>query len=144
DINMRVGLAEATVGGKEYVIRASSQYTFYAEGNAIHYTGQQPNFGDHLRVEKLGQAIKYYINNVLKHTYSVTSPLGKMTGIVTLASIGGGIKSSSISGGYNKVHLISALYNEVGQLVSKRLHNVGVSSAKQSVDYRYNIRGWLT
>src|SRR5690606_32248511 len=60
------------------------------------------------------------------------------------ASIGGGIKSSSISGGYNKVHLISALYNEVGQLVSKRLHNVGVSSAKQSVDYRYNIRGWLT
>lgn len=37
-------------------------------------------------------------------------------------------------------------YNELGQLVDKKLHstNSGASDAIQSVDYRYNIRGWLT
>jgi RHS repeat-associated protein len=34
-------------------------------------------------------------------------------------------------------------YNELGQLVDKNLHIVN-AVAKQSVDYRYNIRGWLT
>src|SRR5690349_17530042 len=35
-------------------------------------------------------------------------------------------------------------YNELGQLIDKKLHSVAGSAAKQSVDYRYNIRGWLT
>ena len=37
-------------------------------------------------------------------------------------------------------------YNELGQLVDKKLHstNTSATDAKQSVDYRYNIRGWLT
>jgi RHS repeat-associated protein len=34
-------------------------------------------------------------------------------------------------------------YNELGQLVDKDLHVIS-STPKQSVDYRYNIRGWLT
>lgn len=44
-----------------------------------------------------------------------------------------------------KVLLVSNSYNELGQLVDKKLHSVnnGVTG-KQSVDYRYNIRGWLT
>ena len=35
-------------------------------------------------------------------------------------------------------------YNELGQLVTKNLHGEDESSYKQQVDYRYNIRGWLT
>lgn len=37
-------------------------------------------------------------------------------------------------------------YNELGELVDKKLHSTATdgSGAKQSVDYRYNIRGWLT
>ncbi len=36
-------------------------------------------------------------------------------------------------------------YNELGQLVTKKLHGApGSSSFKQTLDYRYNIRGWLT
>ncbi len=37
-------------------------------------------------------------------------------------------------------------YNEVGQLVDMKLHSTIATgaNAKQSVDYRYNIRGWLT
>ncbi|WP_185154163.1 DUF6443 domain-containing protein [Fulvivirga sp. M361] len=36
-------------------------------------------------------------------------------------------------------------YNEIGELIDKKLHSEdnGISYA-QSVDYRYNIRGWLT
>ncbi len=34
-------------------------------------------------------------------------------------------------------------YNALGQLVDKKLHNLGGESYLQSVDFRYNIRGWL-
>jgi RHS repeat-associated protein len=34
-------------------------------------------------------------------------------------------------------------YNELGQLVKKNLHKTS-SSRLQAIDYRYNIRGWLT
>jgi RHS repeat-associated protein len=38
------------------------------------------------------------------------------------------------------------IYNELGQLIDKKLHSTvaAATDAKQSVDYRYNIRGWLT
>jgi RHS repeat-associated protein len=35
-------------------------------------------------------------------------------------------------------------YNELGQLVDKKLHTTSGTSFLQSVDYRYNIRGWIT
>jgi RHS repeat-associated protein len=37
-------------------------------------------------------------------------------------------------------------YNKLGQLVDKKLHSSSpaATDTKQSVDYRYNIRGWLT
>ncbi|HEY8934240.1 MAG TPA: hypothetical protein VIM65_03435, partial [Cyclobacteriaceae bacterium] len=40
--------------------------------------------------------------------------------------------------------LIQNKYNEIGQLVEKNLHSTDNGATfKQSVDYRYNIRGWL-
>lgn len=47
-----------------------------------------------------------------------------------------------INGGASQV-VAAYQYNELGQLVMKRLHNTGGSSYMQNVDYRYNIRGWL-
>ena len=35
-------------------------------------------------------------------------------------------------------------YNELGQLVDKKIHSTDAVSFLQSIDYRYNIRGWLT
>ena len=35
-------------------------------------------------------------------------------------------------------------YNELGQVVDKKLHNTSGAEFLQSVDLRYNIRGWLT
>jgi len=35
-------------------------------------------------------------------------------------------------------------YNAIGQLVDKKLHSSNGTSFAQSVDFRYNVRGWLT
>lgn len=45
-----------------------------------------------------------------------------------------------------EILLVKHEYNELGQLIDKKLHSTqGTGSdAKQSVDYRYNIRGWMT
>ncbi len=44
----------------------------------------------------------------------------------------------------NKEVLLSSLkYNEIGQIVEKNLHSENNASFLQSIDYRYNIRGWL-
>jgi hypothetical protein len=42
------------------------------------------------------------------------------------------------------VTISASKYNELGQLVKKDLHATNGSSYLQQVDYRYNIRGWLT
>lgn len=41
-----------------------------------------------------------------------------------------------------EVNTLTLAYNELGQLVSKKLHVSGATYA-QKVDYTYNIRGWL-
>jgi RHS repeat-associated protein len=48
--------------------------------------------------------------------------------------------------GEAEVLLASNEYNELGQLVDKKLHSTDVAATTflQSVDYRYNVRGWLT
>jgi RHS repeat-associated protein len=48
--------------------------------------------------------------------------------------------------GTDEILLAKNEYNELSQLVDKKLHSTVSSGAdsKQSVDYRYNIRGWLT
>jgi RHS repeat-associated protein len=43
-----------------------------------------------------------------------------------------------------EVMLLENTYNALGQLVTKKLHSTDDgASFKQSVDYRYNIRGWM-
>ncbi|MEJ8802068.1 LamG-like jellyroll fold domain-containing protein [Pontibacter sp. H249] len=46
--------------------------------------------------------------------------------------------------GIAAVTLSDSRYNELGQLVEKRLHSRDGATFLQSVDYRYNVRGWLT
>ena len=47
--------------------------------------------------------------------------------------------------GASDVIVVSNQYNELGQLVDKKLHsNDNGATFRQSIDYRYNIRGWLT
>ncbi|HEY8938507.1 MAG TPA: hypothetical protein VIM65_24975, partial [Cyclobacteriaceae bacterium] len=43
-----------------------------------------------------------------------------------------------------EIVLSEDIYNELGELITKKLHAEDGTSYKQHVDYRYNIRGWLT
>ena len=44
-----------------------------------------------------------------------------------------------------EVLLTASAYNELGELIEKNLHSQdGGNNYLQSIDYRYNIRGWLT
>lgn len=48
----------------------------------------------------------------------------------------------SLNGG-SEVQVATYVYNELGQVVDKKLHSTNGVDFLQSVDYRYNIRGWL-
>ncbi|MCU0420066.1 MAG: DUF6443 domain-containing protein, partial [Cyclobacteriaceae bacterium] len=132
--------------------------------------------GDVLRIERLGTTIRYYHNKVLKYTSTIPSSTLLMVD-ASLHSQGATLSGvrSSFSGSTNTITrrfeydhagrllntwhklnggpdilLVKNEYNELGQLVDKKLHVSSPSGgghegvAKQSIDYRYNIRGWLT
>jgi RHS repeat-associated protein len=127
--------------------------------------------GDVLKIERSASTVRYYQNGALKYTSPVVSTSmllvdasfyttgGTLVGVRT--SFGG--SSTSIVRRFDYDHAGRLLrawhqvepqaevllsqneYNELGQLVDKKLHSADNGSTfKQSVDYRYNIRGWLT
>ncbi|WP_460585113.1 DUF6443 domain-containing protein [Hymenobacter arcticus] len=49
-----------------------------------------------------------------------------------------------VTGNQTEILLAKNSYNEIGQLIAKRLHSTDGTKFLQKVDYRYNIRGWLT
>ena len=124
---------------------------------------------DVLRIERVGSTIYYKKNSVTVYTSTVPSN----TQLVVDAYISGSgaefnevkfchPKSSNtvertfeydhsgrLLNTYHSVNdepmvLLSALeYNEIGQLVTKKLHSESEGDFKQHIDMRYNIRGWL-
>lgn len=140
------------------VIKSSSPY-----GN---------NIGDVLKIERLGTQIKYYQNGILLYTSTVPSTTSLVADIAIFdkniavfnvrSSFSQKINTIKRRFDYdhagrlintwhsfnNKPEIVLAHndYNELGQLIDKKLHSTvaDASNAKQSVDYAYNIRGWLT
>ncbi len=129
--------------------------------------------GDILRIERTGTSVKYYKNGILKHSSAIASStlLIVDAALYDLNSTVAGVRTSfsanskfiqrtfeydhagrlvktwhQIDAGGTNVLLSKNEYNELGQLVDKKLHSTLAdgSNNKQSVDYRYNIRGWLT
>jgi RHS repeat-associated protein len=46
--------------------------------------------------------------------------------------------------GATPLTLVSNKYDEAGQLIEKNIHSTDGTNYLQSIDYKYNIRGWLT
>lgn len=127
--------------------------------------------GDVLKIDRTGTVVKYYQNNVLKYTSTVSSSSLLMVDAAfydynaTLVNVkmsnssntkvtlrrfeyddGGRVTKTWHSiDGQPEVLLSLNVYNELGQLVDKKLHSTIATGAdaKQSIDYRYNIRGWI-
>lgn len=142
------------------------------ENNSPKYTLTGVKAGDVLRVERTGTVVKYYHNGVLQYpsaTGSTTALLADISLTSNNATLVGVRTSFTTSmkriyrrfdyddagrlvntwhrvDGNGEILLAHNVYNELGQLIDKKLHSSisTAADAKQSVDYRYNIRGWLT
>jgi len=163
-----------TIDYSYYMDMNGALYVF--ENNAQKYTvpgGYVP--GDKLRIERSGTVIRFFRNASLMYSSTTPSTSALMVdlaygaGAVNPSPIVG-IASSFTTGQkiitrtfeYDHAGRLTSTwhqidsgptillakneYNELGQLVDKKLHSTvaDASNNKQSVDYRYNIRGWLT
>lgn len=71
------------------------------------------------------------VTAILKYTYDTPT----QTRLVSI--------EQSLDNGANFQEVVNYTYNELGQLVDKKLHKTGTNTYLQSVDYRYTIRGQL-
>ncbi|TRX50873.1 RHS repeat-associated core domain-containing protein [Fulvivirga sp. M361] len=98
--------------------------------------------GDILKVAREGETIRYYRNEQELHT-STLSSTSALIGDFSLYNQGDRINNVQFMGA--PILLAHNEYNELGELIEKNLHQEpGGTDFAQSVDYRYNIRGWLT
>jgi RHS repeat-associated protein len=157
-------------------LRADATVHRYESGSDLLLSGGYTP-GDVFRIERISGTINYRKNGVIISS-SPTPTTSALLVDVSLYSSGGtvpGIRSSfsitnsTITRTFNYDHagrllktwhsvngatpilLAQNEYNELGQLVDKKLYSTEPSSTadnqrhfKQSIDYRYNIRGWLT
>jgi RHS repeat-associated protein len=128
--------------------------------------------GDILRIARTGSTIKYYYNGGLltyQNNAAISSPLMVDVSLQSTNATVVGVTSSFSTNSKNiirrliydhagrlmktfhsldgaaEILLTQNEYNEIGQLVDKKLHSTNSgTSFRQSVDYRYNIRGWLS
>jgi RHS repeat-associated protein len=98
--------------------------------------------GDKLKVERIGDKVNYIKNGVTLYTSLVLSN-GLLVADVALYNTGCTITDARCSFS-QKILLAHNEYNELGELIDKKLHSADGTTYAQSVDYRYNIRGWLT
>jgi RHS repeat-associated protein len=106
------------------------------------YTGPSYDVGDILSIERSNGQIVYKKNGIIFYE-SLNYSENSLFADVAFQTGLGSIENTKI--GLTPVQLSHNQYNELGELIDKQLHSEdeGASFA-QSVDYRYNIRGWLT
>lgn len=82
---------------------------------------------------------------VAQKTYLINGTTTKVKTSFNYDHTGRLLKESCSVNGSSEVVIAQHTYNLLGQLQDKQLHSVNNGqSFKQSVDYEYNIRGWLT
>lgn len=80
-----------------------------------------------------------------KRTYLVSGVSRTVKETFTYDHVGRLLTVKHSTNGAADVMITKNEYNELGQLVDKKLHSEDNGTTfKQSVDYRYNIRGWMT
>ncbi|HJW30966.1 MAG TPA: hypothetical protein VJ508_17165, partial [Saprospiraceae bacterium] len=128
--------------------------------------------GDLLKINRTGTSVTYYRNGTLIYTSATASSSALLVDVsfqsnnATLVGVRASFSTTSnyvirrleydhasrlintwhSLNGAAEILLTRNEYNEIGQLVDKKLHSTQANGSdnKQSVDYRYNIRGWLT
>jgi len=164
--------ANYTTIGYALYLRNDKTLWIYEGGTSKAQISNGYKTGDVFRIQRTGTKIQYFQNGIditpnVAQTAS-SAPLYIDIAIGTSLGTLSEVSSSFTSGirtvekrfvydhagrlthgyltldGQAEVELTGNEYNELGQLADKKLHSVSGGPYKQSVDYRYNIRGWLT
>ncbi|GHN03212.1 hypothetical protein WSM22_47010 [Cytophagales bacterium WSM2-2] len=98
--------------------------------------------GDRLRVERVNGIIYYKVNGQVIYTSATSSATALMVD-ASIATNGGTVKDVRISRG--RMLINELVYNELSQVTDKKIYTGDSRNLLlQNVDYRFNIRGWLT
>jgi RHS repeat-associated protein len=165
---------DANFGSIDYAFYLASTGIASVYLHGVSYSGVQAvsyKAGDTLRMVREGTSMKYYKNQSFLGSSSASSAALLIDGAFnTNSATLAGVRSSFSEtrkiilrtfeydhagrlintwhkiDENNPVLLAHNEYNELGQLVDKKIHATQstASDALQSIDYAYNIRGWLT
>ncbi len=95
---------------------------------------------DVFTIERVGTTIYYKKNGTTFYTSTVASSTA-LYADCSLYHENASYVGVTLTG--TEKLLVQYEYNALGQMVDKKLHSDGSGGFLQSVDYRYNIRGWL-
>ena len=145
-----IGLADDNLAGAGYT---TIDYCFYLHGDNVNIRENGTDKGialkyevdDVFRIERQGSVVYYKKNGSVIYTSGISSTT-QLHIDCSLYHVGSKLENAFIGTeiGASEVMIARNEYNEIGQLVDKSHHIVGSTTEKQSIDYRYNIRGWLT
>jgi RHS repeat-associated protein len=151
-------------------LQNNGRVNVYENGSARLTTPPAFSVGDVFRIERINGAVKFYHNGSVLHPSTVPSSTALMAdaAFYSVAATALDVRISSRSHNtvvtkrfkydhadrltrtYHQVNsdpyvqLSKTEYNEIGQPVDQSLHSVNGTAPKQSIDFRYNVRGWLT
>ena len=91
----------------------------------------------------LPRTIYYKKGSTTFYTSTLTYS-GELIGDVALYNTNATLKDVVMSTNKVSAVLTKNTYNEIGELINKKLHYTDQTTYEQSVDFNYNIRGWLT
>ncbi len=118
-----------------------SLHTLVVEGGVLRTSGVATDTTDIFRIARVGNEVKYYRNGTLFYTSQLPSS-GEMHAHFSFYTSEAEI---NVAGNFTETILQKRNeYNAIGQLADKNLHSEDAgNSFLQSLDYRYNERGWL-
>ena len=147
-LNLMIGLSGNNVNSNWNTI----DYGFYLsagtyqvrESGSLNKLAENINYksGDNFRVRRMGKIIIYTVNNTEVYR-NVNANAGPLLVDVALFHKNARVFDARICTAGSVVE-VSNTYNPLGELVEKNLHKLADGNYLQSVDYRYNIRGWIT
>ncbi|MEP1033078.1 DUF6443 domain-containing protein [Ekhidna sp.] len=129
--------ANANFSTIDYAVYVKGDWNLaiFENGNNLGIVGTY-TAGDVITIERVAGVVNYKKNGTVLFTSSNPS-IGSLIADVALNGINDKIVGGKIT--YEKISLAENHYNELGELIEKDLHG-----GEQSLDYSYNIRGWLT
>ncbi|MFZ1807622.1 MAG: RHS repeat-associated core domain-containing protein, partial [Cyclobacteriaceae bacterium] len=128
-----------------YLMRiGSGTVRIYKDGEVATYNAGYAQEGDKIKIERSGDVIYCLINNQVVYTFNNVNNANSLRAYADFLHMNQHYLHDT-QYGFPEVLLAHNEYNELGQLIDKKMHSVDNGGTfKQSVDYRYNIRGWLT